>query len=100
MSDRKEILVTPQKLYEKADEMDKLIQKALSAFGKLEEAAAGTKACFQGKTAKRFRKVMKNKRQAGEYLLGELDSFPLKLRQIAEQYENAERENKHVLVGN
>lgn len=100
MSAEKEILAITGGLYEKAEEMDKLIKKARQALKKLEEAAEGTEACFQGKAASQFRKKIKSKGQKGEELLRKLDSFPLKLRQIAQQYEKAERENKNVLMGN
>lgn len=100
MEEYGEILVTPEKLLEKAGELEMLIQKAERACREIEEISESTKSCFQGKSAEKIRKVIKKKKEKGEFALENIKKYPLKLQEIAKEYDAAERRNQNVSVGN
>lgn len=95
-----EILVTPEELSEKAKELEAMIRKAESAYEKIAEISESTKNCFQGKAGERMRKSIKRKKDRGEFLLENMKQYPMKLQEIAKEYDTAERKNKDVFIGN
>lgn len=100
MEEYGEILVTPEKLLEKAKELENLILKAERACGEIEEISESTKSCFQGKSADRIRKAIRKKKEKGAFALENVKKYPLKLQEIAKEYDAAERRNQNVSIGN
>lgn len=100
MEEYGEILVTPERLLEKAKELETLMTKAEKAYGEIAEIAESTKSCFQGKSAEKIRKAIKKKKEKGELVLENVKKYPLKLQEIAKEYDAAERGNKNVSIGN
>ncbi|MCI9662567.1 MAG: hypothetical protein HFI46_01630 [Lachnospiraceae bacterium] len=100
MPQAEELLVTPQFLVERSQNLQQLSAKLGTAYNRLQELAESTKGCFAGKSAERFRRKVGNRRQEGEALSGELCRLSERLCTIAGEYARAEEENRNVIDGN
>lgn len=100
MEEYGEILVTPEKLLEKANKLENLIGKAERACSEIQEISEGTKSCFQGKSADRIRKAIKKKEEKEALALENVKKYSLKLQEIAKEYDAAERRNQNVSIRN
>ena len=100
MPKAQELLVSPQFLMERSQNLQQLGAKLGTAYNRLQELAGSTRGCFAGKSAERFRRKVGNRRQEGEALSGELCRLSERLCTIAGEYARAEEENRNVIDGN
>lgn len=94
MSELGEILVTPEYLKQRAEEMNKRLKKALEGYQEMIELIKETENCFMGKSAEKMKKKISEAAEKGTGQIGILCGFSVKLSLIAEEYEAAERKNK------
>lgn len=95
MDKAEEILVTPKKLRQKAIEWNHLLKKAYDAYERVEKIVLGTDDCFAGRTAEQWKAQMRQKKLEGQEQLVQMRGLPIKLFEIAKEYETAERENQN-----
>ena len=89
-------LVTPEKLMETAEEMEKETEKLNKNMQELLELSRKTQNCFKGIAGERFRSCFKRKAAGEEINLEKLKAFPGQLLSIAAEYAKAEGENRDV----
>ena len=94
------LLVTPEQLAEKAVEFQNILGKAKRSCRSLYDLAKGTDNCFYGKAAETFRQKMATRVLLLEEQIEKMYDFAGRLMEVAEEYSQAEGENKDVLTGN
>jgi uncharacterized protein YukE len=96
LSEQTEIIVTPERLRQSAENMEALIQRILAGYREIEHLAEGNQSSFMGKCADSMLRKMKSMSEKGKTHTEKLGSFPVRLGRIADEYADAERENRNV----
>lgn len=96
----KQLLVSSEKLREKAGKFEATLKRAKKNCERIRQLSGETKVCFDAGAAKAFRTELEKRLVLLEEEIQKLQIPCYSLYDIAEEYEQAEGENENVLTGN